>query len=162
MILLKTCIQIDDVSEAAHEQESSSYQYKRERDLGDDESSPHQEMIPAGGCSTRAGFERRTWLGLGRLNRRREPKQDAGQNRQAGGESEHTPVGSQFHKNWVLLRAQECDQRTAQDLGQADASERPQRGKQQALRKQLADQPAPRCPERQPYVHLALARARAS
>src|ERR1700728_5435291 len=101
MILLKTCIQIDDVSEAAHEQESSSKQYKRESDLGDDENLPHQEMIPAGGCSTRAGFERCAWLGLGSLNRGRAPKQDAGQNRQAGGESEHRPVGGHFHKNWV-------------------------------------------------------------
>src|SRR5580692_12139221 len=99
MILLKTCVQINDVLEAAHEQESSSQQDKRERDLGDNENSPQQEMVSTGGCSTRAGFERCAWLGLGRLNRRREPKQDAGQNRQGGGESEHMPVGSQFHKD---------------------------------------------------------------
>jgi hypothetical protein len=139
--------------ESPDEEARSQNEHERQRDLHDDQSVA--EARAAFACGTPSlRLQRIHRLHARRAKCRRGAEEHGGCSRDARREGEDAPVEPQIEKHIGHLGRQLLHQQRAAPPGEEQASGRARAGEEHALGQQLAGQPRPRRPEREPDAQL--------
>ena len=141
-VAVEARIDVDEILQAAREQERADEQHERERDLGDDERAPDADALAAGRQAAAADLEDAVRADPRRLQRGRKAEDHARADREGGGEPEHPPVEAEVEDHRLVGRGDERHQGRAERAGQERAECRARPGEQQALGEQLPDDAA--------------------
>src|SRR6516225_4419366 len=118
VVLLKASIEVREVLQCLHEQQSADEQDQRKCDLGHHQSTAESEALTGGRQSAPVCLHRLAWRCVRRLDRWCETKQQAREYGQPTCESKYTPISAQVEEQSNALCAEEGNQEPAEALCQ--------------------------------------------